>query len=140
MDYTFSYTLPGLDQEVGPNDVLVRLRSSAELRVEFTHDDAIPAVHTLPNGDPGEPGQPEYFDFKTITPRHPLVLTASDNRARFLIEAGADMFEYLSKDEVADIEHAMLAQVRAQKDERRLDRLDDLMVPRLAALGMEARP
>lgn len=136
MDHTFPYTLPHLELEVGPNAVPVRLRTSAQLQVEFTHDPGYPAIPTLPNGDPGEPGLPEYFDFKRILSPHPLVLTAPSNRGRFLIEAGADIFEYLSEDAIADIEHAMLARLREQQD----DDLVDLMIPRLAALSLEDRP
>lgn len=56
--------------------VYLELAGTFDLDVACTYRRGTPDVHTLPNGDPGYPGDPTELEIHGITCKHVLILTA----------------------------------------------------------------
>lgn len=124
MDYTLSYTLTTLERWVGPDQL--RLRAPATLQIEFVYEAGVPGRAYLANGDPGEDGAPETFDFKHLITSRPLELTSDDATLTLLIAAG-DLYSRLTQAELDAIETALL---RRQRDAAADDRIDVVLAGR----------
>lgn len=119
MEITTHYALaPGhLALAVGA----LALPASAELQVDFVYDAGYPDCLTEANGDPGEPGLAESFDFKRILTTAPLVLSDEMGEVLLVIRGGVDLHDYLDRDTLAAIEIAALRELRAREAQGRID-------------------
>lgn len=121
MDHTLVYSLPRLEQSLGPDQaVTLRLSGHAKLNVQFSYEPAYTGAAYDAGGEPGsDPGAPEYFDFKRVTTLDPLVLLSEDGKVRTVIEAGYDLYPHLTERELRDIELDLLQRHRAASGSRR---------------------
>jgi hypothetical protein len=122
LDYTTRITIPSLELALGPYEALsVRGNAPVSVQVQYCYEPAEPDVHTLPNGDPGEPGCPAEFDFKRILTVESLVLASDDGDFRLLVKAGADLYKVMAISELDDIENAVMASRKFEADQARID-------------------
>jgi hypothetical protein len=128
LDHTLIHTLPDVVMTYpGLADLRFRLGGPAPVQVQFVHEPGTPDLPTLRNGDPGEPGVPEYFDFKHIITQRALVLTTPDGELRTLIPRGYDLCKVLDQRQLDALEWALLARRRAADDDARLDTMGRAM-------------
>lgn len=136
MDYTTRLTIPELELAVGPYETAsVRLIAPALVQVAYLFEPGYPAILTLPNGDPGEPGEPDLFDWKHITTLHPVTFVSDDDALRLHIKTGIDIYPLLTSRELAVLEREVMAERRRAAEDARLDAcLDGLFERGLPAL------
>lgn len=138
MDHTARLTIPDLELAVGPYEAAsVRLMAPAKVDVEYVYERGYPALPTFANGDPGEPGMPDEFDFKRIITLHPLDLVSSDNSLHLVVCAGSDIYSLLTIAELATLEDQVLADLRDDADQVRVD---SLIAHRELAVLLGGRP
>lgn len=136
MEFTRPYTLTSLELPVGPYCAhSVFSTAPVPLTVEFTYERGLRARLVDATGDPGEPGQPEYFDFKRILTAAAVDLASSDGGMHHTLATGFEIYELLTEPELRKIEIGLLRQLRADIDEGRVDRL---VVARFLELGERA--
>jgi hypothetical protein len=126
-------TIPTLELAVGPYEAAsVRLFAPFPVEVTYTYEPGYDAVHTLPNGDPGEPGLDSSFEFDSVITLMPLVLLSCDGLLKMEMAVGFDLLPHLSPSELEELEELTF---EARDEDIAQDRIDFMPRPRAFLLG-----
>jgi hypothetical protein len=94
-------------------------RATLDVDIDFTYLRGAPAVHTLRNGDPGYPADPDELDIHRITARTPLLWNGAGQA--LAVAAGTDLTPLLSAQHLLDLEEQLLVAIADAADTARID-------------------